>query len=530
MRPRSLMSQAIHLTFAVTLGVATLAASAANGQELLGYWRLEETNFDADVIDSSGNLLNGLFDGFEIDPDVAGAPGFGSGVLLDGETDRIIIEDFENEGVFGNLVNDFTVMAWINPNSFDSKNRIFGGFPTGGGWGFGTSGDMLEITTYGVRDYDQPVPLELDTWTHVAVTLDTENAANFYVNGAYVGTQTHDAPGIPTENDFYIGASCCDAEYFSGYLDEVAVFSGVLDERQISNAANLAVPSYDAPPVNPDGLRFQLDFGISTTNGNIEFGVPEGWDSINEILAEDTCDYLGNAETPCTIFALTDQEGTDNDVTLEILEFPFITNATPNDTIPPNVFNGTAIPLAAIGDYQYKDPDTANTSAPFRFSNLDPGTYEVTVARDEAMTVTVNSRSCGLATPMVQMSREWRAKMRARIRADFAAGAATLTLEVGEGDFLWYRHLEDGSGGISALVIRSVGEEMHRCAIPTRWVTWTVTAQLISLTFSCCRLTLATRSQITRKGDIDCNGTVEFADFLVLSANFGQAVGAESGS
>jgi hypothetical protein len=29
-------------------------------------------------------------------------------------------------------------------------------------------------------------------------------------------------------------------------------------------------------------------------------------------------------------------------------------------------------------------------------------------------------------------------------------------------------------------------------------------------------------------GDIDCNGTVEFADFLVLSANFGQAVGAES--
>jgi hypothetical protein len=29
-------------------------------------------------------------------------------------------------------------------------------------------------------------------------------------------------------------------------------------------------------------------------------------------------------------------------------------------------------------------------------------------------------------------------------------------------------------------------------------------------------------------GDIDCNGTVEFADFLVLSENFGSAVGAES--
>ena len=30
------------------------------------------------------------------------------------------------------------------------------------------------------------------------------------------------------------------------------------------------------------------------------------------------------------------------------------------------------------------------------------------------------------------------------------------------------------------------------------------------------------------EGDIDCNGTVEFADFLVLSGNFGQMVGAQS--
>jgi hypothetical protein len=30
------------------------------------------------------------------------------------------------------------------------------------------------------------------------------------------------------------------------------------------------------------------------------------------------------------------------------------------------------------------------------------------------------------------------------------------------------------------------------------------------------------------EGDIDCNGTVEFADFLVLSNNFGQSVAAAS--
>ena len=311
------------------------------------------------------------------------APGFGLGALFDGATGRVEIDDSDNEDVFGNLTNNFTVMAWIKPEQLDRKGRIFGGLPTGGGWGFGTTGDMenpqLEITTYGVKDYDQPAPLELDTWTHVAVALDSDNAAHFYANGEFVGTQTHGAPGNPTTNTYYIGASCCDTEYFQGAIDEVAVFSGALNADQIKNAATLAVKSFDAPPVNPDGLRFQLDFGISTTNGATEVGVPEGWDSINDILAEDTCDYLGNAATPCTIYTLTDQEGTDNDVTLEILEVPFITNATPADTIAPYVFNGTAIPRQAIGDYVYRDPDTADSSAPFRFSNLDPGTYEVTV-------------------------------------------------------------------------------------------------------------------------------------------------------
>ena len=32
------------------------------------------------------------------------------------------------------------------------------------------------------------------------------------------------------------------------------------------------------------------------------------------------------------------------------------------------------------------------------------------------------------------------------------------------------------------------------------------------------------------QGDLDCNGTVEFADFLVLSGSFGNAVGAETSS
>ena len=47
-----------------------LTTSPTFGAELLGYWALEETNVDDDVIDSSGNGRNGEFEG-EVDPTVS---------------------------------------------------------------------------------------------------------------------------------------------------------------------------------------------------------------------------------------------------------------------------------------------------------------------------------------------------------------------------------------------------------------------------------------------------------------------------
>ena len=219
-------------------------SSATPAQELVGYWQLEETDFDAEAVDSSGNGLNGFYDG-EVDPDVEGAPGFGSGAWFDGQSGKVVIGPGDETG-FGDLTSDFTVMAWINPEQFDSKNRVFGSSPHGGaGWGWGTVRDELELTTWGVKDYDQPVPLELDEWAHAAVVLDDNFEAHFYVNGEFIGTQTHPSEGNPTINEFSIGFACCGDEYFQGRLDEVGVFSGSLTEEQIVNAMNLGVANYD---------------------------------------------------------------------------------------------------------------------------------------------------------------------------------------------------------------------------------------------------------------------------------------------
>jgi len=237
---------------------------SVNGQDLLGYWKLDETDFDSLAIDSSGNDLNGIFEG-DVDPDIEGAPGFGSGALFDGTTSQILVDG--GLDAFGTLTNDFTVMAWISPEQLDRKGRIFGSFPVGGGWGFGTVGNELEITTYGVKDYDQPADLELDVWTHVAVALDADNNAHFYKDGEFLGTQTHGAPGNPIENEFFIGASCCAAEFFEGIIDEVGVFQGTLSETQISNAMMNGVDQFDAggDECNPDSL------GDLDGNGEVAF-------------------------------------------------------------------------------------------------------------------------------------------------------------------------------------------------------------------------------------------------------------------
>jgi hypothetical protein len=230
---------------AVVIGLTVVGwSSSTSAAELLGYWKLDEGAASAEAIDSSGNGLHGTYDG-GVEPGVQGAPGFGQGAHFDGVSGQIIIGPGDETG-FGDLTADFTVMAWINPEQFAHKNRVFGSSPHGGaGWGWGTIGDQLEITTWSVRDYDEAADLELDVWTHAAIVLDENFEAHFYVNGEFIGSQPHPTEGRTTTNDFSIGYACCAPEYFEGRLDEVGVFSGALTEEQIKNAMNFGVSNFE---------------------------------------------------------------------------------------------------------------------------------------------------------------------------------------------------------------------------------------------------------------------------------------------
>ena len=140
------------------------------------------------------------------------------------------------------LRNNFTVAAWIRPARLSGFQRIVATARTksNNGFGFGTCGTDLCLTTFGIKDYTlNGTSLQTDRWYHVAAVMDSHNAVTFYVDGSRRGTVTHNAPAnADTDDALLIGAttaagSASISEQFNGLIDEVAVFDHALSEAEI---------------------------------------------------------------------------------------------------------------------------------------------------------------------------------------------------------------------------------------------------------------------------------------------------------
>ncbi len=180
---------------------------------------------------------------------------------------------------------------------------------------------------------------------------------------------------------------------------------------------------------------FLLDFAGDGANSS---GAAPGWDAFNS-LDQDVSN------------ALTDRSGGgDNDVTLTALDDNFL----PNNPAPPGVgavYDGITVPKEAVDDYFFKADDTAGTTARMRIDNLDPGPYNVTVFE-------------GRTTDSGQFAKIWvgdssgSGEPATENTGNFAHSFSTVNLSISSGDVLWYKHLEDNTGGISGMIINPVPE------------------------------------------------------------------------
>lgn len=151
------------------------------------------------------------------------------------------VNDYVNVGNF--LGANYTKEAWIYITNAAGQNNIISGGSTDGRhqfWAPAIYGNRLSAGHNGVGNQVQdPTPLNLNTWYHVAVTYNgTTNTMTLYKNGVAVSSNAA-VTYFQSGNYIRIGSYGTSATtVFGGSMDEVRIYNNVRTPAQI--AANYA--------------------------------------------------------------------------------------------------------------------------------------------------------------------------------------------------------------------------------------------------------------------------------------------------
>ena len=143
--------------------------------------------------------------------------------------------------------NDFTISAWVKPDSISSWMRVFD-------FGTGTqkymfltldngSGNAVYAITTNYSGAEQkitaPSPFKAGVWTHIAIT-QSGNTAIMYANGVEIGRNESVSlkpSSLSATNQNYIAKSQYADPYFNGYVDDFRIYSSALTADEIAELA-----------------------------------------------------------------------------------------------------------------------------------------------------------------------------------------------------------------------------------------------------------------------------------------------------
>lgn len=167
-------------------------------------------------------------------------------------TDFDGINQYVNFGTIADIQFDrldpFSFAFWSKFPAVASTTHILGNWTSSLGWrarlqatgemSFQFTGSTGNLAIETTATYDD------DTWRHFAITYDgTSSAAGatIYVNGSSVGTttlsDTLSAGGTNTQN-LIAGATGTPSQYYTGNLDEIAIFDDELTSGEITTLYN----------------------------------------------------------------------------------------------------------------------------------------------------------------------------------------------------------------------------------------------------------------------------------------------------
>ncbi len=206
-------------------------------------------------------------------------PATNTAIRFDGSNDFVLIPHHDDY-----LLHHGAVAFWFYPETLSGSHAIFSkdssGYDTGGHIHIYTSGNTLyaRLETDGSSPYGTGNQFQVscsgipnNSWTHVAVTFGA-GGLRLYVNGTlrdttnYPGALADSSGGIGNYEPLVLGAGTQNSgdlnhlpltDYFRGRLDDVRIYTEVLDAGQISNLYNS----------NPIGDRSEPSYVVRDTSG-----------------------------------------------------------------------------------------------------------------------------------------------------------------------------------------------------------------------------------------------------------------------
>jgi hypothetical protein len=141
---------------------------------------------------------------------------------------------------------DFTISAWVFLKNYNSLNRAILTKRSPGsqhGWmlyvGGLSQGGEVRKAAFGISEAADPrvvsnKDIKTNEWHHISVVYNSDRSnADLYVDGQLDGSSLLPPP-VATTADVYLGRDSKDTQYYwSGYLDEVCVWSRALTSHEV---------------------------------------------------------------------------------------------------------------------------------------------------------------------------------------------------------------------------------------------------------------------------------------------------------
>jgi len=231
-----LFGQAMLVILALSLAIG-IASAADLTTELVAFWPM-----DGDAADTTGNGHDGTVNGAQFVEDADR----GTVLSVDGSSTFVEV-DHADDIAFSEVNNStMSISVWVKPaivpnpgwhtilvkNRDVHYNNAFGMWQNGSNYHF----------RFGNKTFDAN-NLATDEWKNLVLTYDGPSGTmRGYVNGSMAGENVG-APDSIAASTLVIGAGRNNAgnnppfEFFAGMIDDVAIFSRVLDEADIAALA-----------------------------------------------------------------------------------------------------------------------------------------------------------------------------------------------------------------------------------------------------------------------------------------------------